>query len=69
MKTDDELMKWFRDRLVWNEPDTVIDLLKSGLFVRIYAPQVRKGQVHGTLSCQPPGIASRYPGKWVWLAC
>eukprot|EP00884_Botryococcus_braunii_P019389 jgi/Botrbrau1/6133/Bobra.331_2s0028.1 len=40
MKTDEELMKWFRDRLVWNEPDTVIDLLKSGLFVRIYAPQV-----------------------------
>lgn len=42
MKTDEELVKWFRDRLVWNDPDTVIDLLKSGLFVRIYAPQVRE---------------------------
>ena len=40
LKTDAELLKWFRDRLVWNEPETVVDLLKNGLFVRLYEPQV-----------------------------
>lgn len=40
LKTDAELLKWFRDRLVWNEPETVVDLLKQGLFVRLYEPQV-----------------------------
>ena len=43
LKTDAELLKWFRDRLVWNEPETVVDLLKNGLFVRLYEPQVRNG--------------------------
>ena len=42
LKTDAELLKWFRDRLVWNEPETVVDLLKNGLFVRLYEPQVRR---------------------------
>ncbi|CAL5218972.1 g727 [Coccomyxa viridis] len=40
LKTDAELLKWFRDRLIWNEPETVVDLLKNGLFVRLYEPQV-----------------------------
>ena len=40
LKTDVELLKWFRDRLIWNEPETVVDLLKNGLFVRLYEPQV-----------------------------
>ncbi|BDA46538.1 Glycosyltransferase-like KOBITO 1 [Coccomyxa sp. Obi] len=40
LKTDAELLKWFRDRLVWNEPETVVDLLKNGLFVRLYEPQI-----------------------------
>jgi hypothetical protein len=44
LKTDGELLKWFRDRLVWNEPETVVDLLKQGLFVRLYEPQVRAYQ-------------------------
>ena len=39
LKTDAELLKWFRDRLIWNEPETVVDLLKNGLFVRLYEPQ------------------------------
>ena len=43
LKTDAELLKWFRDRLVWNEPETVVDLLKNGLFVRLYEPQVGDG--------------------------
>jgi hypothetical protein len=45
LKTDAELLKWFRDRLVWNEPETVVDLLKNGLFVRLYEPQVRMPDV------------------------
>ena len=40
MKTDAELLKWFRERLVWNDPAVVTDLLKSGLFVRLFAPQM-----------------------------
>lgn len=40
MKADEELEQWFRDRLVWTDPAVVTDLLKSGLFVRAYEPQV-----------------------------
>ncbi len=46
LKTDAELLKWFRDRLVWNEPETVVDLLKNGLFVRLYEPQVWWFPIH-----------------------
>jgi len=41
MRGDEELIRWFRERLVWNEPATVTDLLKNGLFVRLYEPQAR----------------------------
>lgn len=40
LKSDDELMQWFRDRLVWGDPGVVTDLLKKGLFARLYEPQV-----------------------------
>ena len=40
MKSDEELIGWFRERLVWNDPAVVMDLLKNGLFVRLYTPQV-----------------------------
>lgn len=40
LKSDTELMKWFRERLVWDDPEVVNDLLKKGLFMRIYEPQV-----------------------------
>lgn len=40
MKTDEELVDWFKDRLVWNDPSVVVDLLKAGLFIRAYEPQV-----------------------------
>ena len=40
LKTDDELLGWFNERLVWNDQGVVSDLLKNGLFVRIFAPQV-----------------------------
>ena len=41
LKTDDELLDWFNERLVWNDQGVVTDMLKNGLFVRIFAPQVR----------------------------
>lgn len=41
LKPDGELLQWFRDRLVWGEPGVVTDLLKKGLFARLYEPQVR----------------------------
>ena len=41
MRSDEELIRWFRERLVWNDPATVTDLLKNGLFVRLYEPQAR----------------------------
>lgn len=40
LKNDEELLGWFNERLVWNDPAVVTDLLKNGLFVRIFAPQV-----------------------------
>jgi hypothetical protein len=40
MKNDADLLKWFRERLVWNDPAVVTDLLKSGLFVRLHEPQL-----------------------------
>lgn len=33
-------MGWFKERLIWSDPAVVNDLTKSGLFVRIFAPQV-----------------------------
>lgn len=41
LKTDEELLGWFNERLVWNDQSVVSEMLKNGLFVRIYAPQVR----------------------------
>ncbi|KAL4433671.1 hypothetical protein ABPG75_000112 [Micractinium tetrahymenae] len=40
LKKDNELMDWFKQRLVWEDPAVVNDLLKKGLFTRIYEPQV-----------------------------
>ena len=40
LKSDEELVDWFRQRLVWDDPAIVQDLLKRGLFSRIYTPQV-----------------------------
>lgn len=40
LKTDEELLGWFNERLVWNDQGVVTEMLKSGLFVRIFAPQV-----------------------------
>ena len=40
LKTDEELLGWFNERLVWNDQGVVSEMLKNGLFVRIFAPQV-----------------------------
>ena len=40
LKNDEELLGWFNERLVWNDPAVVTEMLKNGLFVRIFAPQV-----------------------------
>jgi len=40
LKTDEELLGWFNERLVWNDQGVVTEMLKNGLFVRIFAPQV-----------------------------
>jgi hypothetical protein len=40
LSTDDELMRFFKDRLVWDDKSEVDDLLKKGLFGRLYEPQL-----------------------------
>lgn len=40
LKSDEELWAWFRERLIWDNPAVVKDLLRNGLFYRIYTPQV-----------------------------
>ncbi|KAL4853226.1 hypothetical protein ACK3TF_005740 [Chlorella vulgaris] len=40
LKNDTELMGWFRQHLVWSDPAVVNDLLKKGLFTRVYEPQL-----------------------------
>lgn len=40
LKSDKELMRWFKERLVWDDGKSVDDLLKEGLFVRLYEPQL-----------------------------
>ena len=40
LRTDEKLMEWFKERLVWDDTNLVLDLLKQGLFVRLYAPQI-----------------------------
>lgn len=40
LKTDRELMAFFKQRLVWEDPSVVVDLLKKGVFTRLYEPQL-----------------------------
>jgi hypothetical protein len=40
LKTDEELMAWYKERLVWSDPAVVNEMVKNGLFIRVYAPQV-----------------------------
>jgi hypothetical protein len=42
LRSDGELLDWFRQRLVWSDSAVVNDLLKKGLFMRIYEPQVKQ---------------------------
>ena len=40
LRTDDELMEFFMDRLVWDNEEEVDDLLTLGLFGRLFEPQL-----------------------------
>lgn len=40
LKDEVELRKWFRERLVWDDPEVVTNMIKAGLFARISVPQV-----------------------------
>jgi hypothetical protein len=63
LKSDEELMDWFRQRLVWNDPAVVKDLVKNGLFYRIYTPQVL---IRGFISANERAAAAAVgpdPGK------
>lgn len=40
LKSEDELLRFYKERLVWDDSKTVNDLLKSGLFARLYEPQI-----------------------------
>lgn len=72
LKTDDELLDWFNERLVWNDQSVVSEMLKNGLFVRIFAPQVSdRIKKHAAYA---PGFADRGPtssrlGLVVRLCC
>lgn len=46
LRSDKELLDWFHQRLVWSDPAVVNDLLKKGLFMRIYEPQVSLAALH-----------------------
>lgn len=41
LRTEDELHKMFRERLVWENPSDIALLRSKGLLTRIYGPQVR----------------------------
>lgn len=47
-------MDWFRQRLVWNDPAVVKDLVKNGLFYRIYTPQVGNSLMNHPHAGEPP---------------
>lgn len=40
LRSDAELMKFFKDRLVWDNTETVTNLVNIGLFGRLYEPQL-----------------------------
>jgi hypothetical protein len=40
LRTDEELMEFFMDRLVWDNEKEVGDLLTLGLFGRLFEPQL-----------------------------
>jgi hypothetical protein len=40
LKTDEKLMDFFKERLVWEDRETNVKLLTKGLFARLYEPQL-----------------------------
>lgn len=81
LKTDEELFQWFKERLVWSDPDVVDGLVKNGLFIRAYAPQVGAGSAkaaQGSWLCTAVGfcwaigagiVCNSWKGQQAVLAC
>ncbi len=63
LKSDEELVDWFRQRLVWDDPAVVVDLLKRGLFSRIYTPQVLAGSGFGVKHVASLGVSGAGLGQ------
>ncbi len=40
LKSEPELKKWFRERLVWDNREEVASMIKAGMFTRVVVPQV-----------------------------
>ncbi|WCJ33401.1 Glycosyltransferase-like KOBITO 1 [Euphorbia peplus] len=38
--TEEEMLRWYRERVVWTDNDLKLKLLRKGLLIRIYAPMV-----------------------------
>ncbi|XP_030493701.2 glycosyltransferase-like At2g41451 [Cannabis sativa] len=38
--TDDEMLRWYRERIVWTDKELNIKLTRKGILTRIYAPMV-----------------------------
>ncbi|KAL4450650.1 hypothetical protein ABPG77_001006 [Micractinium sp. CCAP 211/92] len=60
LKNDKELMDWFKQRLVWDDPAVVNDLLKKGLFMRIYEPQL---MIRGFMEAEKAGAEAAARSK------
>ncbi|GAB4823201.1 hypothetical protein N2152v2_010247 [Parachlorella kessleri] len=63
LKSDEELMRWFRERLVWEEPGVVNDLLKKGLLARLYEPQIMVRGVLAAMSAAAIDVPHQQPPK------
>lgn len=52
LKTEPELRRMFRERLVWDDPDLNADLISKGLLSRVHTPSVRPPPRLFTLRCR-----------------
>ena len=49
LRTDEELMEFFKERLVWENEKEVEDMLAKGLFARLYEPQLMLRGIRSSL--------------------
>lgn len=38
--TSEEMLQWYRERVVWTDENLILKLLRKGILTRIYAPMV-----------------------------